>query len=218
MCGRFAQSSSPEVYARQFGITCDLTIQPRYNIAPSSQILACRLSGENIKELVTLRWGLVPAWSKGLDKRFSMINARAETLSEKPAYRGPFKKHRCLIPADGFYEWHEENGKQPYYIHSTQDQPLVFAGIWDHWEDDSGDRIDSCSIITCAANDQMKPIHERMPVILSADKWDAWLTRQDKNTLQAMLLPYSDNNLDIYPVSRAVNNPKQDDPEIIKHI
>jgi len=216
MCGRITQSSSPQDYARLFGITCDLVIKPRYNIAPSNQIMACRLSAAGEKELITLHWGLVPAWSKGLDRRFSMINARAETLADKPAYRGPFKKQRCLIPADGFYEWHQENGKQPYYIHATQDHPLMFAGIWDHWEDDSGDKIDSCSIITCAANKQMQPIHERMPVILSSDQWDSWFNGQDATTLQSMLVPYRDDDMDIYQVSTVVNNPKKDGAGLIK--
>jgi len=218
MCGRFAQSSSPQEYARLFGIRCDLTIVPRYNIAPSSQVLACRLSSSGEKELTTLHWGLVPSWSKGLDRRFSMINARAETLTDKPAYRGPFKQHRCLIPANGFYEWAQEDGKQPYYIHSGQDRPLVFAGIWDHWQDGSGDSIQSCSIITCAANAQMQPVHERMPVILPVDHWDNWLTGQDMKALQAMLVPYRGDDLDIYPVSRSVNNPRKDGAELIKHL
>lgn len=117
MCGRIAQSSSPQKYAEMFGISTQIEAKPRYNVAPSADVLACRISPEGRKELIPLHWGLVPSWSKGLDSRYSMINARAESVAFKPAYRAPFRRHRCLIPVDGFYEWHAENGKQPYYIH-----------------------------------------------------------------------------------------------------
>ncbi len=217
MCGRFVQSSSPLQYADQFGISTDMSTKPRYNVAPTDNILACRLSSDGERELTSLHWGLIPSWSKGLDKRFSMINARAETVASKPAYRTPFRKRRCLIPADGFYEWKAEDGKQPYYIHSKDNKPLVFAGIWDHWQDEDGDRIDSCSIIVCDANQQMQGIHDRMPVILPDDTWDSWLEGKDKGALQAMLVPYS-GNLDIYKVSRTVNSPRNDGPDLIKRI
>jgi putative SOS response-associated peptidase YedK len=217
MCGRFPQTSSPQQYAELFGISTDLSARPRYNVAPSTNIIACRVSHDGDKELSLLHWGLIPSWSKGPDNRFSMINARAETVASKPAYRTPFRKRRCLIPADGFYEWTPEDGKQPYYIHDKDDKPLVFAGIWDHWQDDQGDRIDSCSIIVCDANQQMKNIHDRMPVILSADSWESWLTSEDKDALQALLVPYS-GDLDIYKISRAVNSPKHDGPELLKPV
>jgi len=218
MCGRFSQSSSPQQYAEQFGISTDLSLKARYNVAPTDQVVACCLSDEGEKILTTLHWGLIPSWSKGPDKRFSMINARAETVASKPAYRGPFRKHRCLIPADGFYEWKQEDGKQPYYVHADANNPLVFAGIWDHWQDESGDRINSCSIIVCDANEQMHRLHERMPVILPADKWDDWLGEKSVDALQEMLVPYKGNDLEIYPVSRLVNSPTHEGEELIKRL
>ncbi len=215
MCGRFTQSFSAQVYAGLFGLESSLTIAPRYNVAPNSDILACRISLEGNKELVPLHWGLVPSWSKGLDKRFSMINARAETVATKPAYRAPFRRHRCLIPVDGFYEWHEENGKQPYYIKHLDDTPLVLAGVWDHWDDGEGDKIESCSIITCDASAFMLPIHERMPVILKADSFDDWLDSKDTDYCQSLLVPYREEDIEMYPVSAAVNNPRHDSAELL---
>ena len=218
MCGRFTQYSSPQRYAELFGINSGLAHNERYNVTPGTDILACRLSMEGNRELVPLHWGLVPSWSKGPDKRYSMINARAETVATKPAYRAPFRRHRCLIPADGFYEWHEENGKQPYYIHRADNMPLAFAGLWDHWDDGAGDRIESCTIIVCEVNRLMRPIHERMPVILNADVFDAWLESEDTEYLQSLLKPDEETELDIYPVSREVNYPKNDYAGLLDHL
>ena len=214
MCGRITQFSAIQEYAELFGITSSLLSAPRYNVAPSSQITACRLSTHGDRELVSLHWGLIPSWSKGSDKRYSMINARAETVAEKPAYRGPFRKRRCLIPVDGFYEWKQDNGKQPYYIHACTNKPLVLAGIWDIWQDNTDNHIESCSIIVCPANEQMQSIHDRMPVILPSALWDRWLSGQDPGELKSMLTP-SAEVLDIHPVSRAVNNPRNDNPDLI---
>jgi putative SOS response-associated peptidase YedK len=148
-----------------------------------------------------------------------MINARAESIAEKPAYRTPFRKHRCLIPADGFYEWHVEKfGKQPYFIHRDDSKPLVFAAVWDHWQDNEGDRIDSCSIITCDANRQMQTIHERMPVILQRRQWDDWLNDNNTLRLKDMLVPYPHEHLEIYPVSLRVNSPTHNGAELIKPV
>jgi putative SOS response-associated peptidase YedK len=216
MCGRFTQISSPKVYAELFGISTDLSSAPRYNIAPSSDVLACRVSLTGVKELVPLHWGLVPSWSKGLDKRFSMINARAESVATKPAYRAPFRHHRCLIPVDGFYEWHSEGeGKQPYYIYQANRTPLALAGLWDHWDDGEGDKIESCTIITTEANSFMQPIHERMPVILKAEVFDSWLNNDEPNYLQGLLQPYAEIDLEMIPVSHAVNNPRNDSAALI---
>ncbi|MCG6937835.1 MAG: SOS response-associated peptidase, partial [Gammaproteobacteria bacterium] len=173
---------------------------------------------EGRKELVPLHWGLVPSWSKGPDKRFSMINARAETVAVKPAYRAPFRHHRCLIPADGFYEWHQENGKQPYYIHRADDIPLAFAGLWDHWDDGEGDQIESCTVIVCEANKLMRPIHERMPVILNAEVFDDWLRSDDSASMQALLQPYTGSDIEMYPVSREVNYPKNNYARLLERI
>jgi putative SOS response-associated peptidase YedK len=218
MCGRFTQYSSPQRYAELFGITSELSQKARYNVTPGTDILACRFSPEGNKELLPLHWGLVPSWSEGPDKRFSMINARAETVASKPAYRAPFRRHRCLIPADGFYEWHEENGKQPYYIHRVDNTPLAFAGLWDHWDDGAGDHIESCSIIVCEVNKLIRPIHERMPVILKAEVFDDWLESEDTEYLQTLLKPYEDTDLEMYPVSREVNYPNNDNARLLERI
>lgn len=218
MCGRFTQLSSPQRYAELFGISTDLSLNARFNVAPTTNILACRISLDGIKELAPLHWGLVPSWSKGLDKRYSMINARAETLAAKPAYRAPFRRHRCLIPVDGFYEWHEENGKQPYYIHQVDNTPLALAGLWDHWDDGEGDRIESCTIITSEANSFMQPIHERMPVILKPNVFENWLSSDDTDYMQSLLSPYAENDLEMYPVSTAVNNPKNNKAEVLDRL
>lgn len=218
MCGRFTQISSPKRFAELFCTTSELMHKARYNVAPHTDILACRLSPEGKKELVLLHWGLVPTWSKGLDKRYSMINARAETVASKPAYRAPFRHHRCLIPADGFYEWHAEDGKQPYYIQRHDNTPLAFAGLWDHWEDGKGNHIESCTIIVCEANSLISAIHERMPVILKPDVFESWLKNDDTDYLQSLLLPYEEGDLEIYPVSRAVNIPKNDRPDLVNRL
>ena len=218
MCGRFSQISSPRRYAELFDTTSDFSLKARFNVAPSSDVLACRLSPDGKKELVLLHWGLVPSWSKSLDKRYRMINARAETVASKPAYRAPFRHHRCLIPADGFYEWHDENGKQPYYIHRMDNVPLAFAGLWDHWDDGEGNHIESCTIIVCAANNLMSQIHERMPVILKPNVFDNWLKNNDTDYLQSLLIPYQETDLEIYLVSRAVNSPKNDRPELVDRL
>lgn len=218
MCGRFTQVSSAQVYAELFSISSDLSLKARYNVAPTTDILVCRISLEGVKELVPLHWGLVPSWSKGLDKRFSMINARAETVATKPAYRAPFRRHRCLIPVDGFYEWHSENGKQPYYIHQADNTPLALAGLWDHWDDDEGDHIESCTIITSEANNFMQSIHERMPVILKPNEFENWLSSDDTLYLQNLLVPYAKTDLEMYPVSTAVNNPKNNKAELISRL
>lgn len=216
MCGRFTQYSSPQRYAELFGVSSELPHNARYNVTPGTDILACRSTMEGSRELVPLHWGLVPSWSKGPDKRYSMINARAETVASKPAYRAPFRRHRCLIPADGFYEWHEEHGKQPYYIHRADNRPLAFAGLWDHWDNGAGGHIESCTIIVCEVNRLMRRIHERMPVILAADLFDAWLESEDTDYLQSLLKPDEITDLEMYPVSREVNYPKNDNAGLLQ--
>ena len=218
MCGRFAQIAPAKRYAEFLGIDTELSTKQRYNVAPSTDILACRMSDNGDKQLVFLHWGLVPSWSSGLDKRFSMINARAETVATKPAYRAPFRHRRCLIPVDGFYEWHTENGKQPYYIHRKDNAPFAFAGIWEHWDDGEGDRIESCSIIVCKANTLMSSIHERMPVILSNKTFNQWLENDDLDYLKSLLVPYELPDLEMFPVSREVNNPRNDNSGLVKRI
>jgi putative SOS response-associated peptidase YedK len=217
MCGRLVIYSPPERYAELFGITSSYQSSPRYNIPPSSSIPACRVNRKGERELSLMRWGLVPRWSKGPDSRYSMFNARAESVHEKPAYRTAFKKQRCLIPVDGFYEWTQNNGKQPYFIHRIDNDPLVLAGLWDHWQENKADAIDSCTIIVTGANTLMRSIHDRMPVILEPSQYDAWLdpTNQNSDELRVMLKPYGPADLESYVVSRDVNSPKNDRPDLI---
>jgi putative SOS response-associated peptidase YedK len=217
MCGRFVQMSPPEVYAGMFGAEPLLQLAPRYNLAPSQPVLAVRAGSAAGAELVLLRWGLVPHWSKGPDTRFSMINARAETVHEKPAYRGPFCHRRCLIPAEGFYEWKPESGgKQPYFIQAADQTPFAMAGVWDHWQDGSGNELQSCSIIVVDADTELAAIHDRMPLILAPEQYAAWLdpSNQDRAAIGKLMQPTA-AVFQFYPVSKRVNNPVNDDAALI---
>ena len=219
MCGRFVQYSDPEVYARCFDLDALCEATPRYNVAPTQPVLTVRVSENGARELVKLRWGLVPAWSKGPDNRYSMINARAETVSSKPAYRSAFARRRCLIPADGFYEWQPgEHGKTPFLIRRQDRLPFAMAGLWEHWQGKTGEVIESCSIIVTDANALLEPIHDRMPVILDAGDYARWLDpeNQDKQQLEALLKPNDPTAWTAYPVSREVNKPSNDGPQLIE--
>lgn len=170
MCGRFTLRTPAKHIAEIFGLSDVFDLPHQYNIAPSQDVAAVRLNREGKKrELAMLHWGLVPFWAKDPKIGYRTINARAETLATKPSFRNAFKKRRCLIVADGFYEWQKTNGKkQPFLIHMKDDRPFAFAGLWEHWKGDD-EVIESCTIIVTEANDLMKPIHDRMPVILSPD-------------------------------------------------
>ncbi len=222
MCGRLIQHSPSSAYLDLFGIEAALgEIPPRYNLAPSLPILVARIASNGKRELTYLRWGLVPSWSKGPDARFSMINARAETLDQKPAYRGPFRYRRCLIPTEGFYEWRpERGGKQPYLIRMRSGRPFALAGLWDQWQDPNGSALETCSIIVTDANPLVAPIHDRMPVILPPEIWDSWLDphQQDTRALRSLLVPCDPSSMETYPVSRAVNNTRNDDSSLIERV
>jgi putative SOS response-associated peptidase YedK len=219
MCGRFVQYTAPEDLAEQFALESWCSAEPRYNVAPTQPVLVVRVSDNDVRELVKLRWGLVPAWSDGPDNRYSMINARAETVSSKPAYRAAFARRRCLIPADGFYEWQAgEHGKTPFLIRRQDRQPFAMAGLWEHWQGQTGEVIESCTIIVTDANALLEPIHDRMPVILDADHYAQWLDpgNQDKQPLEALLKPNDPSAWTAYPVSREVNKPSNDGPQLIE--
>ena len=219
MCGRLALYTPAEDLAQWLDADMRLELTPHYNLAPDQNLAGCRLDNDGRRELVALHWGLVPHWSKGPDSRYSMINARADTVEQKPAYREPFRHKRCLIPANGFFEWQRsEHGKQPYYFHLQQDTPLAFAGLWDRWQGE--DRtINSATIIVTEANELMRPIHDRMPVILSPDQWQQWLDPdQSLDDLKAMLRPYTGNDLTCYPVSKTVNNARNDRSELLQPV
>lgn len=218
MCGRFVQSSDPEVYASQFDLDSRCEAIPRYNLAPTQPVLVIRRSEGGKRELVPLRWGLVPAWSKGPDHRYSMINARAESVSERPAYRNAFKHRRCLIPAEGFYEWRAEAGaKVPYLIRRQDGRPFAMAGLWERWRGEGGADLESCTIIVTGANALVRAIHDRMPVILERGHYEAWLDpgNPDLDGLMRLLRPADPGPWTFHPVSRRVNSPRNDTPDLM---
>ena len=219
MCGRFTLLT-PEAQIRKtfhLPIGEQLSLNPRYNIAPSQHIPIVRDTEEG-HELALAKWGLVPHWSKESKTKYSTINARIETVAEKPTYRTPFKSKRCLIPADGFYEWKIINShKIPHYIRMRKGGVFAFAGIWDRWEDE-GQILDSCSIIVMPANEVMKPLHERMPVIIAPAHYDLWLDQRitEKDEIMGYLNSAPSSSLKFYPVSPWVNSPKHDDERCIQ--
>jgi len=222
MCGRYTQHTGAKRYARLFGTEEPKgQLMARYNVAPSQTTWACAINRrDGQRHLEILRWGLVPHWSKGPDARYSMINARAETVATKPAYRDSFRRRRCLIPADGFYEWAQTNGKQPWYIHRADGEPMAFAGLWDYWKSPEGEGIASCAIIVTDANALMRTIHDRMPVILPPEAFEQWLNpgMQDVGELLGLLKPCPSEDLEAYPVSRAVNDPRHEGAELIEAV
>ena len=218
MCGRFTRHTDSAVFAERFDATLQTDLPLSYNIAPSQAVLVARVNAENVRELVALRWGLVPGWSKGPDNRYSMINARAETVAEKPAYRTAFKQRRCLFAADGFYEWKRDGQrKQPFYIGLRDEQPFAMAGLWEYWQGEDGTAIESCAVITTDANELVADIHDRMPVILDPADYATWLSpgidepAARKELLTSLLKPFAPERMRTYPVSTRVNSPKNND-------
>ena len=214
MCGRFAFYSPSEATAALFGVSESLLVEPRYNIAPTQFIAAIRNAEENGRELTMLRWGLIPFWAKNSSIGNRMINARAETVAEKPSFRAAYRSRRCLVLADGFYEWHTEAaGKIPYFISQANKQPFAFAGLWENWQDkERVESIQSTTIITVAANDFMASLHHRMPVILEPETADRWLAGDDD------LIEYAVGHapsLEAWPVDRRVNNARNEGADLI---
>ena len=198
---------------------------PRFNIAPTQPIAAVTASTKTSPPgFQFLRWGLIPSWAKDPAIGNRLINARAETLAEKPSFRAAFKRRRCLILADGFYEWQRQadrKTKQPYYIFLNHHLPFAFAGLWEHWSDpNSGGELQTCTIITTSPNQLMEPIHNRMPVILAAKDYEMWLDSSYDNAdeLQDMLCPYPADAMETYPVSTLVNKPQNDEADCIEPI
>jgi len=219
MCGRLSQVHLERM--RQLTeLAGQLLLPPRYNIPPSTQVAAIRHRADGGNEWVMLRWGLIPSWAK--DKKFSYhtFNAMAETVAQKPAYRSAFRRQRCVVPANGFYEWQTENGKkQPFYIHAPRDdEPLLLAGLWEHWEHE-GEIIDSCCVITTNANNAMRALHDRMPALLEPADVEPWLDprNQDPVQLQLFLRP-STQPLELTRVSPQMNSPKFDGPACIESV
>ncbi len=216
MCGRYSLTASLGELAQRFAFDGDRNdFRPRYNVAPTQQVLTV-VGGDN-RRAGFMRWGLIPSWSKDGPSSRPLINARAETVAEKPTFRGPLKNRRCLVPADGFYEWQKVgDAKRPMRITMRSGEPFAFAGLWSMWTDPEGNRTPSCAIITTAANDLLKPIHLRMPVILAEETEDLWLDTalDDSDALTQLLEPYPDDALEAYEVSRLVNSASNDVPEV----
>jgi len=207
--------------AAWFGFEGGPAFSPRYNIAPSQNVPVVRMAeagGE--RECVLMRWGLVPSWAKEGSFNFSTINARAETMSEKPTFRNSFKRRRCLVPADGFYEWKAtaEKHKQPFVIRPVDGKSLAFAGLWDRWHSSAGEALESMTIVTTAANDMMRPLHERMPVILPPEHYALWLDPACQKTalLSSLLMPCPNELLCLTPVSRYVSNARNEGPRCLE--
>ena len=224
MCGRFVQNIPFETLQQNFNIcTTDADILPNYNVAPTQEILTI-IKHDNENKLERLHWGLVPFWAKDISIGSRMINARAETVSQKPSFRNAFKKRRCLIPADGFYEWTGEKGnKQPYYVSIPSGEPFAFAGLWESWTDKESDEksvYKSCTIITTAASESICEIHHRMPAILDPKFHEKWLDVeiQDPKELEPILQDGIIHDMKYYPVSTFVNSVKNNDPNCIKPV
>lgn len=213
MCGRYFLHSTADRLTQLFGEMPMPLLEPRYNIAPTQAVPIVRQAHSGRREMVLVRWGLIPGWSKGPDSRFSMINARVETVAQKPAYRSAFRYRRCLIPADGFYEWHAAGAnKQPYVLRPRDGRPLALAGLWEHWQDSNGNELESCTILVGEADAQVEPVHERMPVFVAPESFDLWLDirSQKPQPIETLLAAQQPPDLEIYPVGRAVNNPRND--------
>ncbi|MEV5427999.1 SOS response-associated peptidase [Streptomyces sp. NPDC052701] len=245
MCGRYVSTRRPEDLARLFHVTdwrAEETLAPNWNVAPTQNVWAvleraprdAQDSGPVERELRPLRWGLVPSWAKDVKAGARMINARVETLREKPAYRRAFVKRRCLLPADGFYEWQQAEDpatgrtrKQPYFIHPEDGRAMAFAGLYEYWRDPEVEHDDdpaawlmTCTIITTEATDAAGRVHPRMPLALTPDHYDAWLDphHQDPDELRALLGRPADGRLDARPVSTAVNNVRNNGPQLLDQV
>jgi putative SOS response-associated peptidase YedK len=214
MCGRFAFYSPAEAAAALFEFEASVATEPRYNIAPTQFVPVVRHARTGGTEFTMLRWGLVPFWAKDPSIGNRMINARAETLAEKPAYRSAYEKRRCLILADGFYEWRKERvGKTPYYISLANGQPFAFAGLWEAWTDrNTGESLQTAAIVTTAAAEFLKDLHDRMPVVLQPDTASAWLSG-DPNALDAVTA--NPPQFQAWPVDTQVNDARNEGPELI---
>ena len=209
MCGRFAFFSPREAVQEYFGIDVPFALEPRYNVAPSQEIAVIRQPADTKPEAAMLKWGLVPFWAKDAVIGARMINARAETVAQKPAFRQAFKRRRCVILADGFYEWHTEDGrKTPYFISLKTDRPFAMAGLWESWDKTDQPPLETCAIITTTASKSIGKLHDRMPVILDAPTATDWIQAEcDPDALIAMLKSYDDEDIQAWPVNRTVNNP-----------
>lgn len=221
MCSRYTLTTPAVQLAATFGLGEAPPLKPRYNIAPSQEIVVVR-SGANVLELVSLRWGLVPNWATDPNIGNRLINARIETITEKPAFRQSWHQRRCLVLADGFYEWrpahNSRHKKQPYLVRRVDLQPFAIAGLWDHWQSQTGDKLQTCVLLTTTANPLMVPIHSRMPVILLESEYEHWLDLTANRLDSSLFGPYRYDDLEAFPVGPWVNHSSHDDPQCLQHL
>jgi putative SOS response-associated peptidase YedK len=222
MCGRYNLQTTGVEIAKSFDALWDGEYEPNYNVAPTTNQPVIAFSKEGERAMKLFRWGLVPFWADDPGIGARMINARSETIAEKPSFRTAFKRRRCIVPASAFYEWKREgDAKQPYQIIPANDDFFAFAGIWERWDDDEGNALFSYSILTCDANERMQELHHRMPVILHREEIDTWLhIQKDDNTegLDELLRPFPETEIDFFPVSKAVGNVRNNDETLTEPI
>lgn len=223
MCGRFALKAPPAEIMRHFGVDAVPELAPRFNIAPTQQILIIRHPWQQPEarlEAVQVKWGLLPSWAKDESMAEKLINARAESVAEKPAFRSAFRRARCLIPADGFYEWEATpSGKQPWFLRLKSQELLAFAGLWEHWQHSDGTELQTATIITTDANEVARPVHERMPVILPPADYAAWLgAKTTMDDLKALLKPLPAELMERYRVSRRMSNARNEGAECMQPV
>jgi putative SOS response-associated peptidase YedK len=221
MCGRFVTVIPYEELKQIFDlIESNIRVEPRYNIAPSQQVAVVRSAGEH-NILGSMRWGLIPPWSKDAAIASHTINARCETVAEKPSFRHAIKYNRCIIPISGFYEWTHSGGKKtPHYIYLSDNSPMGLAGIWEHWKSPGGEELETFSILTTSANSHIQPLHDRMPVILQPSDYDLWLSKNVHNPhdLVHLYQPFPAGTMSLHEVSNQVNNPRFDSPTCIRRV
>jgi putative SOS response-associated peptidase YedK len=223
MCGRFTLQASPEQIAAQFDVAAPEQLADRYNIAPTQPVGIVRLDrSATEREWALVHWGLIPSWSKDPNVGARMINARGETVAEKPSFRSALKRRRCLIPADGFYEWKRTgSSKQPYFIHLRSEELFAFAGLWEIWTAPDGSEIHSCTVITTEPNELMANLHDRMPVILAPEDYEQWLGNgkdadaKEVEQLRHLIRPFDAKLMEAYPVSTKVNSPMHEGKALI---
>src|SRR5215204_2109203 len=210
MCGRYAQRTDAKRLAKEFRVAEVPDAGPRYNIAPTQEVLAVHESPDG-REMTFYKWGLVPSWAKDTSIGAKLINARSETVTEKPSFREAFRRRRCVIPADGFYEWRRLEGRrQPFFFRMRDERPFGFAGLWERWEGEGGRVVNSCAILTTEANEVLRPVHDRMPVILRPEDYDLWLGADARalDLVKEVLRPYPSKEMVGYPVGAGVNSPR----------
>ena len=218
MCGRFSFDIPPAILTELFGLAEPPAIVPRYNIAPTQQVPVIRRYGDGQNHLDYLHWGLIPSWAQDKSIGSRLINARSETVTEKPSFRQAIRYRRCLVLASSFYEWKQDGKeKHPWYIRLKDGSPMVFAGLWETWKSPEGEVVESCTILTTASNRLVEPLHDRMPVILSPDEYRTWLERTttDPTGLKKMFQPYPADMMEMWAVSQKVNSVGNDSVDLV---